>query len=378
MKTLSGSLLLASLATLTASSAYADDCGTSDRVALPACAVSGKIQGTKPGIFVHNTCAQTLTVKFDKPGGDVRTDIRAGTRLDQETPPDSTKVSCCPRYNPCVNQRTPLQPPPAGMQNLALRKPATQSSTTNNGDAARAVDGNTDGSWSRNSVTHTDSNAQAWWQVDLGGARAIKQVVVYNRTDCCDDRLSNFEIKVSSDGNAWKTVATVAGQAQYQTVFNLTETARLVRVQLKGTNNLSLAEVQVFGPNLALGKPATQSSLQNDAVAGRAVDGNSDGNYNSGSVTHTLSTAQAWWQVDLGAAQAIREVVLYNRTDCCADRLSNFEIKVSSDGNTWTKVGELAGQAPQRSAYPMNASGRYVRVQLRGTNNLSLAEVEVF
>lgn len=82
--------------------------------------------------------------------------------------------------------------------------------------------------------------------------------------------------------------------------------------------------------------------------------------------------------MDLGAAQALREVVLYNRTDAGPERLSNFEIKVSSDGTTWTKVAELAGTAPQRSSYPINASARYVRVQLRGTEVLSLAEVEVY
>lgn len=102
MKHLFVSLMISSVAFLSASSARADDCGTSDRVPLPVCAVSGKIQGTKPGIFVHNTCSYPITVKFDKPGTDVRTDIPAGKRIDQETPPDDTIVSCCPRYNLCA------------------------------------------------------------------------------------------------------------------------------------------------------------------------------------------------------------------------------------------------------------------------------------
>jgi alpha-L-fucosidase len=46
-----------------------------------------------------------------------------------------------------------------------------------------------------------------------------------------------------------------------------------------------------LGPNLALGRPAAQSSTGWSAPASRAVDGNTDGNFGGGSVTHT-STAR--------------------------------------------------------------------------------------
>src|SRR3954452_15332870 len=52
--------------------------------------------------------------------------------------------------------------------NYALGKPATQSSTGWGGAASRAVDGNTDGNFFDNSVTHTLLEANAWWEVDLG------------------------------------------------------------------------------------------------------------------------------------------------------------------------------------------------------------------
>jgi hypothetical protein len=37
----------------------------------------------------------------------------------------------------------------------------------------------------------------AWWQVDLGGKKKISQIIIYNRTDCCVDRLSNYQVSVS-------------------------------------------------------------------------------------------------------------------------------------------------------------------------------------
>ena len=102
MKQLPVSLMILLAVTCLASPARADDCGESDRAPLPSCASKGRIQGTQPGWFVQNSCSYPITVKFDKPGSDVRTDIPAGVRIDQETPPDETKVSCCPRYNLCA------------------------------------------------------------------------------------------------------------------------------------------------------------------------------------------------------------------------------------------------------------------------------------
>ena len=75
-------------------------------------------------------------------------------------------------------------------------------------------------------------------------------------------------------------------------------------------------------------KTATQSSTANSGVASRAVDGNLNGIYNSGSVTHTKVDLNAWWEVDLGQQSDITSVALYNRVDCCKDRLTIFEAQL--------------------------------------------------
>ncbi|WP_140798462.1 discoidin domain-containing protein [Myxococcus xanthus] len=136
-------------------------------------------------------------------------------------------------------------------------------------------------------------------------------------------------------------------------------------------------------PNLALGKPALQSSayLGGGGEPSLAVDGNTDGDFWAGSVTHTAlqsQQTQPWWQVDLQASHLISNVVLYNRTDCCSDRLQNFRVRISEDGTTW-QDHPFAGVAPRRTSLSINSKARYVRVQLGNTNNpLSLAEVQVF
>jgi hypothetical protein len=107
------------------------------------------------------------------------------------------------------------------------------------------------------------------------------------------------------------------------------------------------------------------------------VDGNSNGHWNGGSVTHTEYNFQAWWQVDLQSAQSIGTVKLFNRTDCCSDRLSNFRLRVSADGQSWQDFQHPGVAAPQVT-FTVNLTARYVRVELNGTNYLSLAEVEVY
>ncbi len=130
--------------------------------------------------------------------------------------------------------------------------------------------------------------------------------------------------------------------------------------------------------NIAQGKPATQSSnLNGTYLAPNAVDGNTDGNILNLSTSHTNNELQAWWQVDLQGVYFIDTITLWNRTDCCSDRLSNFDVLTSQDGLTWTTF-YYPGTAPTTTNFAINANARYVKVQLRGTNALQLAEVQVW
>ena len=277
--------------------------------------------------------------------------------------------------------------------NLALGKPTSQSSTYQGSLASAAsssaVDGNTDGNFQEGSVTATGDDVDAWWQVDLGSVQDVDSVVVWNRTECCGDRLSNFYVLISDDGTTFSPAAPsapgwYAGVAPARLELTINQPARYVRVMLSGQNVLSLAEVQVFAPrNLALGRAASQSSTYvgslPSAAAASAVDGNTDGNFQDGSVTATGDDVNAWWQVDLGSVQNVETVVLWNRTDCCGDRLGHPSVLFSADGINWTDAANLDQTNPLRQvATGFPGPARYVMVQLNGQNVLSLAEVQVF
>lgn len=107
--------------------------------------------------------------------------------------------------------------------------------------------------------------------------------------------------------------------------------ARFVRIELPGEKCfLSLAEVQVFssGENVATKGKASQSSVAFDGPAERAIDGNTNGDYEQAkSTTHTSEEANPWWEVDLGTEQTVDSVAVWNRTDGDVGvRLANFRL----------------------------------------------------
>lgn len=140
--------------------------------------------------------------------------------------------------------------------------------------------------------------------------------------------------------------------------------------------------------NVAAGKMATQSSRGFGGLPSRAVDQDTNGRWWNKSVTHTAYESQPWWQVDLGTQQPLTALTLWNRTDCCASRLRNFYVFVSSTDLMGRSLNDIlvdpavwrhyeAAQPPVPFNLAVATSGRYVRVQLAGANYLSLAEVEV-
>jgi Protein of unknown function (DUF1553)/Protein of unknown function (DUF1549)/Planctomycete cytochrome C/NedA-like, galactose-binding domain len=132
---------------------------------------------------------------------------------------------------------------------------------------------------------------------------------------------------------------------------------RFVRFELPGAGRiLSLAEVRVFfgSINLAAGTSATQSSTAYGGPASLAIDGNTSGTFEDGSVTHTATGSDPWWEVDLGAEHAIERIVFWNRTDGeLHRRLDGVLVRVldTERGTVWSgRVSTAARKSTQIEA----------------------------
>jgi hypothetical protein len=275
-------------------------------------------------------------------------------------------------------------------RNLALYGEASQSSTGYGGLPSRGIDGNTSGNYGDGSITHSaDGDPTPWWEVFLFGDSTIEAVYLWNRADCCSARLTNFRVSVLSvdrdvvdttdhftDGFSFPDPA-LGG---YEVLFPPATQGRIVRVELltpgPGPQHyLSLAEVEVIGegpkppsdPNLARGPcvTATQSSeYQGGQFPARlAIDGVLDNFTHTGAGMNLPST----WEVDLGEANDIEEIIIHNRRGCCPSRLRDIAVFILGDGGDVLFESELLN--------PENALGGGILDQGPETLRLNLFDL---
>jgi hypothetical protein len=130
--------------------------------------------------------------------------------------------------------------------NLAAHKTAIQSSTYQNNPTYAAGKG-TDGQKYDTFLFHTAEEQSPWWEVDLGAEYAIENVILYNRVECCQDRVRGLQVLLSSDGENYKLVYTHDNYAFRDRRVDIGGLrARFVRVQLTYRGYLHLQEVEVY------------------------------------------------------------------------------------------------------------------------------------
>jgi len=81
-------------------------------------------------------------------------------------------------------------------KNVAKGGKATQSTTSHNGDAARAIDGNKNPDYNAGGQTHTTNDRKdPWWELDLGKEVELTSIGVWNRKGF-ESRLDGFTLEV--------------------------------------------------------------------------------------------------------------------------------------------------------------------------------------
>ena len=151
---------------------------------------------------------------------------------------------------------------------------ATQSSTDFGGPASRANDGNTDGTYNNGSVSHTAFEKGAWWQVNFNSPYLIDSITIFNRTDCCQERVNTFSVSLYDALNV-QVWTSGPGQSFVVPTPNTPVTfsginfaASSLKVQLDGTNWLHLAEVQALGDVTSAGpEPSTYALMAGGLAA---------------------------------------------------------------------------------------------------------------
>uniref|UniRef100_A0A3Q4MKN9 Si:ch73-359m17.2 n=1 Tax=Neolamprologus brichardi TaxID=32507 RepID=A0A3Q4MKN9_NEOBR len=279
------------------------------------------------------------------------------------------------------------------LYNLALKRPAVQSSTSGPwGTAGRAVDGNRDASYQRGSCTLTSGQSNPWWRVDLVNVYTIGAVMIINR-DEMENRLDGAEIWIgnsTSISNSKSIRCAVIshipkGQAFYFPCNSVK--GRYVTVRLPFTDSCPFFPFNnLVEPlqNVALNRETVQSSVFEAYGPSKGVDGCRNGNLDSGCCTHTLEDLDPWWRVDLLAVYKVSAVTIINRQDAVIERILGAQILIgnsleqnSTQNPSCGMIKSLAG-TPTYTFQCNEMEGRYVIVIIPGIKRyMTLCEVEV-
>jgi len=149
----------------------------------------------------------------------------------------------------------------------------------------------------------------------------------------------------------------------------------------------ALFELPEPSPNIALGKPATQSSIspmsRNQDIqldAAGAVNGLTTGTFGF----HTDADDPPWWMVDLEQAYRLDEIWVFNCLDLDSTN-RHINIFVSENRRIWNQVlvrapldfGGVFG-SPLMLKFADRTIARFIRVELSEKDSLRLDQVKVF
>lgn len=192
-------------------------------------------------VQIHSTEAIIVTTGFDVEVGDV---IRIGEY--------GTSVFTLYNINVCVTRDPEIAVNVAGS--------AMNFGEVSNYPYANCFDDNT------NNFCHTPTGASQednpWFRVDLGSSHTVGSFRIFNRLDCCMDRIGNYEIYVGGD-SAGPTSNTMcfsgtAGSTAIAVEEACVGTGRYVFIRLPGTNRiLNVAEIEVYGVPFYTDSPTT-------------------------------------------------------------------------------------------------------------------------
>eukprot|EP00554_Chaetoceros_debilis_P003566 CAMPEP_0194095938 /NCGR_PEP_ID=MMETSP0149-20130528/57086_1 /TAXON_ID=122233 /ORGANISM="Chaetoceros debilis, Strain MM31A-1" /LENGTH=611 /DNA_ID=CAMNT_0038781899 /DNA_START=196 /DNA_END=2028 /DNA_ORIENTATION=+ len=308
-----------------------------------------------------------------------------------------------------ISSQQQNDPPPLTIKNIALYKPATQSTTIDQpqyvgmGGPEKAVDGNNSGtSWSDDSISHTALNQPAdeivWWKVDLQESNFIHVIHFYKRMDsCCSSLMVGFQLKVLRQGEIVYAYQHSESTLDPITILTLDPPIIGDEIEIFNAENgiqtegvtVEITELEVYGTpavsplwNVAFGKVATQSATGvNEMGASLAVDGNTSGLFNQGSVTATGGMIDPWWKVALGGLFSISEVRVHGRTGSKADRATGFIMEIFNAGDVVWTYQHAETTPPTIVIIDISPAvwGDEVKIRLDGSGrNLHLAEVGIY
>lgn len=276
-------------------------------------------------------------------------------------------------------------------------------------------------------ITHTNSVAESWVQIDLGAARNLipSGLSIRQRYDSTLHNHRRIKLEGSNDGTSWALVwqatsdlATGAGVwndidftgTTAHRYFRITQTA----ADSTGWNYLVLSEIELYGDyyneftdpgfttfyNVDLVRDADRQGVVwwhgtagetttfiNPSTISYLFSVVTSSDYSpvtwsrnhltdrADSIWHSNNEANSWWQIDLGSYVTLipSGFSIRQRIDDTVHRHTSLQLQASNDGSTWTtlwsgSVTHLAVGAWNDIDFTSATAYRFFRVTQTGFN----------
>ncbi|XP_066270910.1 uncharacterized protein [Branchiostoma lanceolatum] len=306
--------------------------------------------------------------------------------------------SPCSRPKSFICQIVPAcdNPQPLGMESGSIPDDSITASASKSFTNRAPFHGRLNAPFNRFWVPKPNKRIGEWLQVDVGEIKRVMGTILQGSGRTWGAWVRSYKLQFSEDGICWTTYGSekvfpgnTNADSPVTNLLDYAVDARYVRFVVQSWNYYIAMRVEILvckpDFNIAQGKTAAQSSTQSGMVAGLAVDGNTAGDYYENTCTHTGQWVnEPRWRVDLGQSYTIGRVVIFNRQDCCAERLNPFNIYIG-DSSRVTSNPKCGGDhridlnQPSITISCQGMTGRYVGVRLPGSaRTMTLCEVQVF
>ncbi len=226
----------------------------------------------------------------------------------------------------------------SGGRNIAPAGKASQSSTSNDGTAQRAIDGRKDGSFGSGTQTHSrEDENNPWWELDLGAEHPIESIAVWNRTEGnLGRRLDGFTVVVLDGARR---------EAYRKTGIPAPATSVSLPVRLDSSGSLRRAAIRAL-VSMGHQPEATFAQLASLIVQGHEV---------AAAAQALRVLPHASWPREQ-AAPTTAALLAWARNVAAADRTRDDYLQVLQT------AGDLAGLLPADAARSAQAALKDLRV----------------
>lgn len=339
------------------------------------------LSGFKLEIFLFNE----LKYEFQSNPNKTTSDLRRIVYVEGDIIGNEVKISI-PGKNKTLAIREVEVYGQMHLENLALRRDTDQVAPNNLYTSKTVVDGN---------LTFPGITIHLFignsWRVHLKDMSSIKQIRYYFSEMTERKKAGHFTTTISDGEKNVYSHQDMSSISDMVIILNITNEVIGNFVEISSElfpNHLVMTEVEVFGhsvmKNIAFGKNALQSSsFYNKQMYGpeRALDGII---YNFDNVAHTLQENSPWWQVYLLDDYRIDKIIFYLRHMGYDHwvKMKGMRLQVLHDSNiTYSKRFEDWSELRFSNVIKFDKEtiiGNMIRIDIEGTVQLILGEVEVF